>query len=150
MDPLTSLSLASNVIQIVDFSTQLVSKGYKIYKSADGTLAENLDAEAVTNSLKTLSGKLQGSIENNRNSEGLSDDDQRLINLCTKCQDLASELLTKLDRVKVTGKNLKWKSARQALKSVCKKEDLDQLVSRLESYRSEINLHITISLRYCH
>ncbi len=58
MDPLTSLSLASNVIQIVDFSTQLVSKGYKIYKSADGTLAENVDIEAVTHSLKTLSGKL--------------------------------------------------------------------------------------------
>ena len=150
MDPLTSLSLASNVIQIVDFSTQLVSKGYKIYKSADGTLAENVDAEAVTHSLKTLSGKLRGSIENNRSSELLSEDDQRLMKLCTNCQDLANELLTKFDRVKVTGRNLKWKSARQALKSVSKKDDLDQLVSRLQLYRSEIHLHITMSLRYCH
>jgi len=63
MDPLTALGLASNVIQIVDVSTRIVSKGQSIYKSADGTLAENMDAEAVATDLNLLNTKLQHSLE---------------------------------------------------------------------------------------
>lgn len=147
MDPLTALSLASNVIQIVDFSTRLVSKGYKIYKSADGTLAENVDAEAVTNSLNMLNAKLQRSVKDSKRGGPLSEDDQSLLKLCANCESVANELLARLDRVKVTGKYRKWKSARQALKSVSNKDDLEVLVSRLGMYRSEITLHVTISLR---
>lgn len=148
MDPLTPLGLATNVIQVVDFSTRLVSKGYKIYKSADGSLAEDVDAEAVTNSLNRLTTNLRRSFKNRQKTTGkLSDDDQSLISLCEKCTNIADELLGKFHRVKVTGKYRGWKSARQALKSVSSKSELEQLASTLDIYRSEINLHITISLR---
>lgn len=148
MDPLTALSLASNVIQVVDFSITLVSKGYEIYKSADGSLAENVDTEAVTNSLNMLTAKLRRPLKHGPNTTGImSDDDQSLMSLCEKCTNIADDLLAKFDRVKVTGKYRKWKSARQALKSVTSKSDLEQLTSTLQTYRSEITLHITISLR---
>lgn len=149
MEPLTALSLASNIIQVVDFSIRLVSKGYKIYKSADGTLAEYVDAEAVTNSLNILNGRLQRSVKDSIRNGPLSEDEQSLMNLCANCERVANELLARFDRVKVTGKYRKWKSARQALKSVSNKKELELLVSRLGTYRSEITLHITASLRYC-
>jgi hypothetical protein len=148
MDPLTALGLASNIIQVVDFSTKLVSKGYNIYKSADGSLAENVDAEAITRNLTMLTTKLRHSFKIGQEGNGnLSDDDQSLTRLCEKCTQIADELLHKLDQAKVTGRHRKWKSARQALKSVTSKSDLEQFAITLQLYRSEITLHITISLR---
>jgi hypothetical protein len=51
MDPLTAFSLACGIVQFVDFSSKLVSKGYEISISAEGALAENLDLETVTTDL---------------------------------------------------------------------------------------------------
>lgn len=145
MDPLTALGLASNVIQVVDFSIQLVSKGVEIYK--DGSLAENIDAEEITQSLKGLNGKLQRSVQDSTCGGPLSEADQSLMGLCANCERTANELLTMFDQIKITGKHRKWKSARQALKSIIKKENLELLARRLDTYRSEINLNVTLSLR---
>ena len=150
MDPFTALGLASNVIQIIDFSCRLVSKGQKIYKSADGTSMENVDTEAAANDLEILNTKLQRSFDtSDYNSQSMSDEDRSLIDLCQKCSRLAIELQTKLNGLKVTGKHRKWKSARQALKSVSGKDGIEELANSLSVYRDEINLNITISLRYC-
>lgn len=148
MDPFTALGLASNVIQIVDFSCKLVSKGQEIYKSVDGTSVENVDTEAVANDLDLLNTNLQRSLDaSNNNNESLSKDDQSLVNLCGKCSELARELQAKLDSLKVAGKHRRWKSARQALKSVSGKDGIEQIANRLAAYRDEINLNITVSLR---
>jgi len=149
MESIAALSLASNVIQVVDFSARLVSKGYKVYKSVDGSLAENIDAEIIAKDLNDLNGKLRLSYEKNtEKGVPLADDDQALINLCEKCTVLADELLQSLEGVKVFGRHRKWKSARQALKSVINKDDLAQFSRRLDSYRNEMIIHITVSLRY--
>ena len=148
MDPFTAIGVASNVIQIVDFSTRLVSKGQKIYKSADGTLAENVDTDTVAKDLGLLNRKLQTSFSRaSKNGGDLNEDDQSLLHLCEKCHALSVELLSKLEKLKVIGKHRKWKSARQALKSVCGKDDIEHFASRLGLYRDEINLNITVSLR---
>ena len=147
MDPLTALGVASNVIQIVDFSTRLVSKSQKIYKSGDGTLAENVDTETVAKDLRLLNSKLEVSFNASKSSGVINQDDQSLLHLCEKCHVLSDELLLKLEKLKVIGKHRKWKSARQALKSVCGKGDIEQFGSRLVVYRDEINLNITVSLR---
>ena len=141
MDPLTALGLASNVIQVVDFSIRLVSKGVEIYK--DGSLAENDDAEEITQSLKGLNGKLQRSIQDSKCGGPLSEEDQSLMGLCANCESIANQLLTRLGQIKVTGKHRKWKSVRQALK----KDEVEELARRLGMYRSEINLNVTVSLR---
>ncbi len=145
MDPLTALSLASNVIQVVDFSIRLVSKGFKIYK--DGSLAENIDAEVISQSLKSLNGKLQRSVQDSKCGGPLTEEDQSLMGLCANCESIANELLTRFGRIEGTSKHRKWKSARQALKSVTNKDDLELLARRLDRYRSAINLHVTITLR---
>jgi hypothetical protein len=48
LDPFTTLSLVGNLIQFIDFSSKLVTKGREIYRSADGALRENLEVEVVT------------------------------------------------------------------------------------------------------
>lgn len=148
MEPLIALSLASNVIQIIDFSAKIVSEGQKIYRSAEGTIAENEEAEIVAKDLNQLNENLRRSLKDSEHTQTLSDDDQSLVVLCEKCEAIARELLDKLDKVKVSGKHRKWKSAFQALKNVSSNDDLEHLASRLETYRSEITLHTVVSLRY--
>lgn len=47
MDPLSSLGVAGNVIQFIDFGIKLVSRFKQIYRSADGALQENNDLSDV-------------------------------------------------------------------------------------------------------
>jgi hypothetical protein len=53
LDPLNALSLASAVVQFVDFSSRLISTGYDIYRSNEGAAAENLEIEAATSILQS-------------------------------------------------------------------------------------------------
>lgn len=147
MDPISSFSLASSIIQVIDFSTKLISKGYDIYKSPQGTSAENVDTEVVAKDLRTLAAKLKSGTSDTRSKKAASNGDEALSKLSTNCKNIADELLEKLNRLKIFGKHRKWRSARHALKSVYGRDDLEQLKRRLDAYRNEINLHITVSLR---
>jgi len=55
LDPLAALGLASSIVQLISFTSDLVAKGRDIYQSSDGTLVENLELEAITKSLEDLS-----------------------------------------------------------------------------------------------
>ena len=58
LDPFTALSLASGVVQFVDFSSKLISEGQELYKSAEGALTENTELKSVTVDLNHLCEKL--------------------------------------------------------------------------------------------
>lgn len=139
MEVLAAIGLAANIIQFVDFSGKLISKANEIQKSGTGALAENINIEAATNDLALLRTKVHDSAE--------STDDTTLRELCQSCDAVATELLTVLGTVKVHGKQSKWKSFRQALKSVWSKEDIALLEQRLARFRDELNLRVAVDLR---
>ena len=62
LDPLTALGLAGNIVQFVGFSSKIIGKARDIYKSADGSLLENLDAETVAQSLRVLYSNIASTI----------------------------------------------------------------------------------------
>jgi hypothetical protein len=145
MDPLTAVSLAATVLQFVDFGSKIVSKGYHLYKAADGSLSENEQLAYVITDLKSLNARL-------KHHEKLScrtRDEQTLEDLSYRCSAIADVLLTKLDKLKVEKgvKFRKWKSFRQALKSVWTKEELDKLAEILSGYRNQLEFHVLLSMR---
>src|SRR5579871_6769347 len=123
MDPLSVLSVASNIVQFVDFGLRVVSKGNQIYRSVDGRLAENLDLEIVTSDLLLLQHKLQRCIPVSSGTSPVSEDTQALQSLCQSCTTTAERLLERLNMAKAQGRFRRWKSLRQALKSVWSKAD---------------------------
>jgi hypothetical protein len=54
LEPFSALAIAAAVVQFVDFTGEVVSKGKEIYKSSDGTLRETEQAETVTERLLDL------------------------------------------------------------------------------------------------
>ena len=148
MDPLSGLSVASNIVQFIDFGLKVVTKGRKIYRSVDGTLAENSDLEVVTSDLLILQSKLQ-CLPPISNKDGVGmDDTEAFKKLSNSCAELAGKLLQKLNMAKAQGRFRKWKSLRQALKSVWSKGEIEEMASRLSGFRGELQLHLLMTLRF--
>ena len=146
MDPISSLSVASAIIQFVDFGSKLVDRGRRIYKNGDGTLAEYVDKEVAVSHLNHLNENLQDSI-GGISTRRIAKRDRALYDLCSKCRNAGNELLDHLVALKVDGSHRKWKSFRQALKSVWSEDALNDMEKRLATFREEIEFHILVDLR---
>jgi hypothetical protein len=145
LDPITAVSLAGTVVQFVDFSAKLISKGYEIYNSADGTFVENRELEVVAHSLQRHIGTLSRS--SREVVSPATADEIALKELCEACQSVAGEFLDALDRVKVRGSNRKWKSVQQALKSYWSQEKIEGLEKRIARFKDQISFNLLGMLR---
>ncbi|PMD33834.1 hypothetical protein L207DRAFT_535085 [Hyaloscypha variabilis F] len=148
LDPLTALSVAGNIVQFVDFSIKLVARGTELYNSADGASIGNAELEVIANDLQELNSRLQPSPPAPDTVKTNWTADTALHKLTEQCSTVAGELLQALNRLKVEGtSNRRWKSVRQALKALMKKDEVDAIVQRLQHFRDELNLHILVSMR---
>jgi len=146
LNPMSALALAANVVQFIDFSSKVVSKGCRIYLSVDGTLPKNLELEVVTNDLSRLA---KGLKTHGLDNVSISGEENLLQTISDECSTIADELLTRLEKLKVKSdtKQRGWKSLRQALKSIWSKEDLDELSGRLSLFRDQLQFHILVSMK---
>lgn len=110
MEPLTALSVASSVIQFVDFGSKLLANGRQLYRSAEGVLTENVDLELVASDLHNLTMGLKRKLPKNRalgrpgKARQLNDDDEALDRLCERCVEIAETLMKLLEKLKVPNK----------------------------------------------
>lgn len=148
MDPLSAVSLAGNIIQFVDFGIRVVSKGYQIYKSNNGALAEDRELEVVINDLLVLQAKIQCSVKPAKSEGEMPELNKSLEDLSTESSELAGMLLKRLNMAKAQGKRRIWKSLRQALKSVWSKREVDDMAKRLLVMKEQLQMRILVALRY--
>lgn len=144
LEPLTAIGLAGTLIQFVDFSSKIVSKAGETYASADGALPENQDAETVAQSLQVLDAKIRAGLATGSGTKS----EETLKELCRECDSVAQELLKALEILKFFDRKTRWKSMRQALKSVSSKEKIDGISKRLESLRDQLNLSFIVKLGF--
>ena len=144
MDPLSALSLASNIVQLVDVGTRVVSASFELY-SPDG-ISVNGELESVISDLVSICSALEK--PQDRISElSSSKSEIQLIPLCESCKNLGEELLAVLNSVKVQSPHKKWQSFRQALKAVWKEKEIERYKRRIADLRSEISLRLLGILR---
>ena len=94
MEVLVTIDLVGNIIQLVDFSSKIISKSAQLYRSQEGAFAENITIETATNHLVLLSNKLKDDAASTTSDGGLQ-------NLCESCRMAASDLLDALNKLKV-------------------------------------------------
>jgi hypothetical protein len=146
LDPFSALSVAAALFQFIDFTAQIVSKGNHLFQSASGILPENESIESAAIRLRDLAGPLQPQTL----AVGGYTEDGALKALCGECVDIATQLLAQLEKLKVSDNcnNRRWKSFRQALKSVWSKDKVDGLNKRLKGLDEQLRTHILLLLRY--
>jgi uncharacterized alpha-E superfamily protein len=107
LDPLSALSVAAGVVQFVDFSSKIVSKAKYLYKSINGVLRENAEAETVTIRLKQMTSKLSESLRQSETVVQTGEDEElraqhdRLREICKECRKVSDELISHLGELKV-------------------------------------------------
>ncbi|KAF8850252.1 hypothetical protein BDZ45DRAFT_197585 [Acephala macrosclerotiorum] len=121
LDPLTALSVASSVVQFVDFGIKLVSDGVELYEK--GRLGNNDELELITKDLTRLTEDIATSTQSEQTHSGKppSKDEYALRELATSCKETGEQLLDLLESLKVqkSGKMLEdgVASFRKALQS---------------------------------
>ena len=148
MEPLSAISLAGTIVQLIDFGCGLLSKGRKIYNSADGALIENSQLEMVAINLMGINKRLNSQSSSQTKSSDPTSSDVDMERLIKVCDGIAKELLDALSSLKSRGAPRRWQSFRQAFKYVLKKEKIDDLVRRMDSCRAQIAIHLLTSSRY--
>jgi len=146
MDPLSALSLASNIIQIVDFSSRIVSRGYELYNSADGRTEEHAMLDNAAENLSRLYEDLNSCLKSN--SRKLTQADQQLLELSARSKVVVDELRQALDKAKVMADDRKWQSVYQALRTIRTDKQISTLAGQLGEIRKQVDTAILISLRY--
>ena len=146
LDPITALSVACSVLQIVDFAGTLISKGKKYYESADGSLVEHKDQAAAAAKLgalaKTLSQTLPSAQSGPKSSE-----ERAVQAIARDCNVTAAEFVKVLNKLSVGSKHRAWASIRQAIKSEWSKDGITTMQAKLASLREQMVIHLLVILR---
>jgi hypothetical protein len=139
MEAIATVGLVGAIVQLMDFSSKLVSASTEIYRSSKGILSEHASIEAAATDLRILQSEVANSMA------GCGSEMQ---DLCIACDAAASDLLDALSKVKAQESGQKWKSIRKALRSIWSKEEIVQMESRLTSLRIELNLRVSATTRF--
>ncbi|KAH7119118.1 hypothetical protein B0J11DRAFT_441007 [Dendryphion nanum] len=147
MEPLSALSVASNILQIVDFATKIVSRARNIHASADGVLDENSFLESATTNLSELAVELSKDLSRNlyrKSSTGSTD--KQLIKLAHEAASVASSLRAKLDNISRRTDGASRNALDQAFRSVWKQNEISTLCNRLDAIRKQVDTALLVSL----
>jgi hypothetical protein len=147
MDPLSALGIAAAVAQFVQFGGSLVSKSRQIY--TNGAVRDQIECEGATTRLAELTGNIKSSLKDLESLGNPSSDAKALGAICDNCIRLSAELLLRLETLRVDEnyRHRKWKSFRQALKSVCFKNGVDSLARELAACGDELNSYLIAFIR---
>lgn len=141
MDPISAIGFASSVVQLITFTSDLLSKAGEIHSSTDGALIENLELEAITESLQVLNQDVTSG------ARSLTRADKQLKELCDGCQKVTKDLLQIIRSLKGSSSHVRWNSFRQAVLTVRKEKEVQALCNRLERYRRQIDTTLLFTLR---
>jgi hypothetical protein len=148
VDPLAALSVASSVVQFVDYGTKILTKTAELYKN--GSLADNDELELVTKDLTRPTGDLlvlgkeqQDDADTNDPGAG---EDTALQELARSCKDIGEQLLAQLRTLKVTKSGNKLEhgleSLGKSLRSSWKRSKVENIEKRLRKVREELDTRI--------
>ncbi|KAI0377709.1 hypothetical protein F5Y04DRAFT_171563 [Hypomontagnella monticulosa] len=137
MDPVTSIGLASSLVQLISFTGDLISKSREIYRSAEGNLVENSELSVIVKTLEAQNRRIAAQAASLRLSS--SEPAKHLLQLCDGVRKLTQELITTIEQLKLNSAGGRWASFFQALKSVWKEQDIADLLRRLDRYRQQID-----------
>jgi len=134
MDP---VGLAASVLTFIDFATKLIRGTLEIYKSASGATEENVHITTITKDLEESTINLC-TIPDAKN-------DPELIKISNDCQILASQLLEELNNLRERHGNA-WRSFTAACAILRKQKSILSMEARLNDYRQQVQLRLTVLL----
>jgi hypothetical protein len=162
MEALSTIALAGNVLQFVQFVSVVVSTGLEMYDSASGASKRNVELESIYERLSTFTSSLQSQeaaqvscLLGTRGFPAFAQTKENLAHvsavngLAKDCKGLCDQLLETIRKLKVEGGRWRrFSSFKAALKSVWESEKIEALEARLDRLQRVILFHFFPILRY--
>ena len=151
LDPLTAISLASAIVQFVDFGSKIVGGTVEIYKSVNGATKENAELEDITVNINQLNDKISMPTVAIA-GEAISDDESILTGLALSSKAVAKDLLTLLRDLRGargSGSHKVWESFRMAVtaQTPWNKEKIRGLERTLKEIQEAISHRLIVMMR---
>ena len=147
LDPLSALSLASNVVQFIDFGNRLISEIQEIRQSASGLAKENIDFLFTAEAFRRKSDILFANPTDGIGSSSLPLSRSALQEFAVPCRQVSDELIAILEGLKVMEPRKRQQSFRQALRSITKRRKIKELVAKMGILRKLVDSHLITILR---
>lgn len=144
MEGLVGLSVACNIVQVVDFGLKVVSKVRQIYQN--GATVEEQDFQANARELASWTDRLKASINEAGLLTNSLPDDKALYELSTKCHSTALELLSELQKAARGPGSGFTSSIYHTLKLLRRSRRIREIHQRLLSYKNLLDLGILVQL----
>lgn len=139
MDPVTAFTVAGTVLQFLDTACHFAKLAYRLYKPGPGDVLGYSDLRKITESLSAVLPTLEGAA-----SGGDNGTEKSLKQLARDCSKTASQLL---EKVKIPDPGRKRDALKHGFCLIWKEDEIKSLQERLTSFRSQLNLHLLLSIR---
>lgn len=143
MDPLSALGLASAILQIIDFSSKLVSGAAEVYSSASGTTVKFEDSDKSIESLRSLTRRLDVNITGGP----LSSEERSLLETKHGCEQLSRDIQAIINSTKTRDTRSKRSSVVVSWRVMRRKGKLKILEERLDRYRAQVKEYLLATMR---
>jgi len=150
MDPLSAVSLASAIIQIVDFSAKILLNTSEIYKATDGKRKIDRALEATTANLGELLaevGKKSSINYQESNASGQRTADGQLLKLAQDSEEVANTLRVTLNKIRFNGNGGERSVLKQGFRTVLEQKTIKDLADKLDSIRKQVDTALLVSLQ---
>ncbi|KAF2707935.1 hypothetical protein K504DRAFT_504141 [Pleomassaria siparia CBS 279.74] len=150
LDPFTALGLASNILQVLEFTGMLVREGVERYQSANGSTKEDVGIEDITSDLAQLTEPMRRKQELYKDAEPehISQEELKLLDLATKCHILCEDLCAILDDLKTDpqARFRQLSALRKTIRRQRKGKAIRSLEKKMDMYRSQLNTRILANI----
>ncbi|OAP62733.1 hypothetical protein AYL99_01960 [Fonsecaea erecta] len=147
-EAIAALSLASTILQVIDFGSKFVSTAWKIYDVGHRHLKGPDEVASLDVLSNNLSDVLRDILTQSR-ATGLANDGNRGIHTLSKeCAILIEKLARSLDTLGLKDASRKRAAVVAAFKLAWKREEINALQARLNDFRSQLTLSLLVSVRY--
>ena len=144
MAELETLGAVASICQVIDYGQKLISSAVQIYHSASGTSVVSSETELIEKDFADVRDKIRGSIEGKSENDQFSD-------LCIKCDDIATDLLDELGKLKIKEGKKKFGRAVQCIWKATKEawghDYVEAQKKRLSDLKNELHLRVTVDIR---
>lgn len=143
MDPVSALSLACGILQVIDFSSKLISGDTEAYLSASGTTIKFEDSDKAVQSLRNLTRRL----DVRRTGDPLTSEERGLLGVKHGCEELSREIEVIISSAATRNRGSRRASFLVSWRVLKHRGKLKTLEERLGQYRAQAQEYLLATMR---
>ncbi|KAI0170240.1 hypothetical protein BJ166DRAFT_190854 [Pestalotiopsis sp. NC0098] len=137
-EALAALSIACNVLSVVDFTWTLLTEAREIYKAESGASGNVVFLETIVNDIKDHDDRLADA----------STGDPSLQKLISSSRDITAQISAALTSMKEEDHRSKWKSFKAALKELWGDRKINELAEKVSTLQTRIARHMLMTISH--